>query len=427
MPELRLPKLADDLRQPLKILYVCQYFPPEMSAPAARADELGSYWAASGQDVTILTGFPNHPSGKLHPEYRKRFRRLTITECISGMKVIRTWLWPLPNRRAWERMLNYSSFAFSAALRGLFAPKMDVVIGTSPQLLVPLAALFIARMKRARFIFEVRDLWPESLAAVGASSSNSALFRILGWIAGLLYRRADHIVVVTPAFKDNLIEQWKVPEEKISTIMNGVDLGFFMADVPLPADTSERRFQVSWIGTMGNAHGLELIIEVASRLLHSHPDITFLLAGDGAEREKIAQLASDRKLTNIRMLGPQPRSVVPSLIRESDACLVLLKKSAVFKTVIPTKMLEFMACGRPVILGVEGQAEQILRDADAGILIPPEDASALQDAILRLRADPALGARLGANGRRFVEQHFSRDATARSYVALLTTLVENEK
>src|SRR5512135_748571 len=194
-----------------------------MGAPAARAVELSRHWAKAGHDVSVLTGFPNHPTGVIPPEYRSRARRLVAKESVDGVNVVRTWLLPFPNRKAYERMLNYSSFCVSAAMTGLFVPPPEVVIGTSPQLLVGLSAWWIARAKRAPFVFEVRDLWPESLAAVGMGNENSALHRSLSRIAGFLYRKSDHIVVVTRAFEEFLVERWNVPRQKISVVENGVE------------------------------------------------------------------------------------------------------------------------------------------------------------------------------------------------------------
>ena len=195
----------------MKILYVSQYFPPEMGAPAARAAELSRHWAAAGHAATVLTGFPNHPTGVVPPEYRGQLRRLVAHERIGGVNVVRTWLLPFPNRNAFKRTLNYSSFCASAAVTGLFLSRPDVVIATSPQLLVALSGWWLARCKRVPFVFEVRDLWPESLAAVGMGNSHSLLHRALAKIAGFLYSHADRVVVVTPAFEDYLVQHWHVP------------------------------------------------------------------------------------------------------------------------------------------------------------------------------------------------------------------------
>ena len=414
----------------MKILYLSQYFPPEMGAPAARASELTRHWAADGHDVTILTGFPNHPTGRVPSEYCDEFRQLVTREQVDGVNVIRTWLWPLPNRKAYERILNYSSFCLSSALTGLFLSRPDVVIASSPQLLVALAGWWLAAWKRVPFVFEVRDLWPESLSAVGVSGDNSLMHRCLAKIAGFLYGKANRIVVVTPAFKEHLIKYWNISPEKISVIENGVETSLFSpqnTNVELRRELgAEGKFVASYIGTIGMAHGLESLLEAAARLQRTAPEVLFLLLGEGAEKEHIRSLAKSRNLTNVRFVGQQPRETIPAYIAASDACLVLLKKADIFKTVIPTKMLEFMSCARPVILGVEGQAQKIIEDSQAGICVQPENADELVQAITRLAADPALRDSLGRNGRRYIEQCFSRRSTAEAYLDVLEDLLERK-
>jgi colanic acid biosynthesis glycosyl transferase WcaI len=410
----------------MKILYVSQYFPPEMGAPAARVAELSRHWASAGHDVTVLTGFPNHPTGVVPLEYRSQLRRFVLREKVAGTNVVRTWLLPFPNRKAHERMLNYSSFCVSAASTGLFLPQPDVVIASSPQLLVGLSGWWISRFKRVPFIFEVRDLWPESLAAVGMGNSNSSLHRVLGTIAGFLYCRADHIVVVSPAFEDHLVEHWCVPREKISVIENGVETDLFTPGTGAELRrelNAETKFVVSYIGTIGMAHGLETVIAAAVQLRDSNPEIVFLILGEGAEKDRIIALARERALTNLRFIDQQQREKIPAYIAASDACLVLLKKSDVFKTVIPTKMLEFMSCARPVILGVEGQARSILKDAGAGIAIEPEDCAALVNAICELAANGERARIFGQNGREYIVRKFSRRQTAENYIAVLEGLL----
>jgi glycosyltransferase involved in cell wall biosynthesis len=410
----------------MKILYVSQYFPPEMGAPAARAGELSQHWASVGHDVTILTGFPNHPNGIVPPEYRSQFRRLVAREKINDVNVVRTWLLPFPNRKAYERILNYSSFCASAASTGLFLPRPDVVIATSPQLLVGLSGWWLARYKRVPFVFEVRDLWPESLLAVGMGRENSALQRSLSKIASFLYSHCDRIVVVTPAFEDYLVERWRVPREKISVIENGVETQLFTPTTESALKNElgiAGKFVASYIGTLGMAHGLETALEAAAQLRESNPEIVFLLLGEGAEKERIASLVRERSLGNVRMLGQQPHEKIPAYICASDVCLVPLRKSELFKTVIPTKMLEFMSCARPVILGVEGQARSILKQAHAGLAIEPENSTALAHAILQLAADRELAKELGRNGREYILRKFARQHTAAKYISVLGRLL----
>ncbi len=401
-----------------------------MGAPAARVAELSRHWARMGHDVTVLTGFPNHPTGVVPEEWRSRLHRLHCTDTIDGVKVVRTWLWPLPNRKAHERIRNYASFCVSAAISGLALPKPDVVIATSPQLLCALAGWWLAWWKRVPFVFEVRDLWPESLAAVGAGSEGSLLHRTLGAIAGFLYRRAQRIVVVAPAFTNHLMRYWNVPAAKISTVENGVETDVFRLD-PAAAEVRkqlhlEDRFLICYIGTMGNAHGLETLIAAAEELQTALPSTMFLLIGEGAEKDRIAKLAAQRGLQNIKFLGQQPRERIAAYVSAADLCLVMLRKSELFKTVIPTKLLEYMACERPVIVAVDGQARQIVETAHAGVFVEPENSKALVKAILDLAGESERRRQMGASGRAYIVNQFSREKTARDYITVLQALLLEE-
>ncbi len=416
----------------MKILYVTQYYPPEMGAPAARASELARQWVRAGHEVSILTGFPNHPTGVVPPEWRPRLRRLTYRQAVDGVSVFRTWLWPLPNRKAHERMRNYASFCLSAGVRGLTLPKSDVIIGSSPQLLVAFSAWWLAFAKQVPFVFEVRDLWPESLVAVGAGTEGSLLHTTLAKIAGFLYEKADCIAVVTPAFKDYLAQHWRIPAEKIAIVENGVETDLFTPASPSATQQLRRelgfesKFVISYIGTMGNAHGLETLLDAASKLRQNRPEFQFLLVGEGAEKKQIQASAQARCLTNVHFLDQQPRERIPALISASNACLVLLKKTDIFKTVIPTKMLEFMACERPLIVGVEGQAREIMQAAGAGIAIEPENPEALIQAIHHVAANPEAGGMMGKMGREYILKNFSRAATAQKYIGVLQALIRKK-
>lgn len=402
-----------------------------MGAPAARVAELARLWTDAGQDVSVLTGFPNHPTGIVARAYRGKIWRLVCHEQVDGVEVTRTWLLPFPNRKPYERILNYSSFCLSAATTGLFLSRPDVVIATSPQLLVGLAGLWLARWKRVPFFLEVRDLWPESLAAVGVGNENSMLYRILQKIAAYLYRNSDHVVVVTPAFKDILVTNWRVPPEKISVIENGVDANVFQPRTEGAAIRSamqaEDKFVVSYIGTMGMAQGLEILLEAASRLRDFAPQILFMFVGEGAEKERIVSCARDRGLTNVRFIVQQPREKVPAYISASDACIVPLRNCALFETVLPTKLLEFMACACPVIVGVRGLAQKIVQDANAGICVEPESPDQLVNAISQLGSNSELCKTLGRNGRRYVLERFTRRQTAEFYLRVLKRFIEEQQ
>lgn len=408
----------------MHILYVSQYFPPEMGAPAARVYELAREWVRQGHEVTVLTAFPNHPTGVVPVEYRTGLRRRTIRESVEGVEVVRTWLYAAPNGSPRERILNYTSFFLSAVLRGLWLRRPDAVIATSPQLLAGLAGWMLARRFRRPFVFEVRDLWPESLPASGISRPGSALYRALTSLARFLYRRADLVVPVTPGFCPAI--ERMAPHARLSVIENGVDPELFR---PLDSRQAKRalgldgEFVVSYIGTIGFAHGLDVVLRTAAALKWAAPNVLFLLVGEGAEREKLESKARQHGLDNVRFVGQRPRGEMPRYIAAADACLVLLRNSEVFRSVLPSKMLEFMACARPVIAGVRGYAAALLEESEAGICITPEDEQALADAIRSLREDSMLGPKLGENGRRFVLERFARATKAKVYAAALERLV----
>jgi len=398
-----------------------------MGAPAARVAELSRLWTEAGHEVTVLTGFPNHPTGKVPAQYRGKMRRLVCREEIDGVRVVRSWLLPFPNRKPYERMLNYSSFCISAAGTGMFLSKPDIVIATSPQLLVGLAGWWIAQWNRVPFVLEVRDLWPESLAAVEAAKSDSLLYKVLSGIAAFLYRACHRIVVVTPAFQKHLVEKWEVPPEKISVVENGVDTELFNPDAntEIRKMLGEGKFVVSYVGTIGMAHGLETVLEAASQLRHS-ANVLFLFVGEGAEKEKIISCAREWGLNNVVFVDQQRHEDIPAYICASDVCLVPLRKSELFATVLPTKLLEFMACGRPVILGVDGLARRVVQEANAGIVVEPENPTELAQAITALAADGELRAVLGRNGRYYVSQNFTRRHTAEAYMRVLQKLVARD-
>lgn len=420
----------------MNILYISQYFPPEACAPAARVDDFAREWARAGHHIRVLTGFPNHPEGVLHYGYRRQWRKGFSREEREGVKVYRTWLYPAPNRGLWGRAANYCSFAVSAALVGPWiAPRGGVVIATSPQLLVGGAGYMVARARRLPFVFEVRDLWPQSIEAVGAAPTSSLLYRSLQRLADFLYLHADQIVVDGEWKRGTLIAAGVRPE-KIAVVRNGVGDDFCLDPESLVGQALREhtrrelrmtdRFVVAYVGTLGMAHGLETVLLAAERLRDWH-DVVFLLIGEGAEREQLVQRSRELRLTNVYYLGKQPREKVPAYLAAADVCVVPLRRREIFKTAIPSKMFEAMAAAKPVILGVEGEAKEILLDARAGIAVPPDDSDALVKAILRLLERPELARALGANGRRAVREKYSRQQQATAYLELLAGLVNTPR
>lgn len=401
----------------MKILFLSHYFPPEVNAPASRTFEHCRAWAAQGHEVTVVTCAPNHPRGEVYAGYRNR---LWQREERDGIRVVRLWTFISANEGFLKRTLNYLSFMVSTVLAAPFLPKADVVLTTSPQFFNGLAGWFVSRMKRAPWVLEIRDLWPESILAVGAIT-NRTVIRVLEWLELFAYRKADRIVAVTDAFQRYMVRKG-VAAEKIAVVKNGVDLVRYQPAQPDPAIRAELgiegKFVASYVGTHGMAHHLETILE-AAEVLRDRSDVVFLLVGDGAERARLVAMKDAAGLANVVMLPQQSKERMPSLWAASDVSLVLLKKSELFKTVIPSKIFESMAMERPIVLGVEGEAAEIVRAAGAGVCVEPENAEMLAAAVADLAADPGRRERMGRQAREFVQANFDRRVLAQRYLALL--------
>lgn len=406
----------------MRVLFFSQYFPPEMGAPAARTYELARRWVQQGADVTVVTAIPNHPTGVIPESYRHA--RL-FEERHDGIRVIRTWIYAAANRGVWRRSLNYASFMVSSLAQGLRrAGDADVIIATSPQFLVGLSGLAASRLRRVPFVFEVRDLWPDSIAELGVLREGAVL-RALRRMEMMLYRKAARVVGVAHSTKDELMRRG-VDGRKIAIIPNGAD-GDVFRDLEKyngirDSLALEKKFVVSYVGTHGMAHGLETVLDCADRL-RQHAEIAFLFVGDGAEREGLIRRAEELRLDNVHFVGVQPRERIPDYLATSDVSLVPLRRKPLFQKVLPSKLFEIMGCSRPIILGVEGEARDAVERAQAGLCVQPENPDALADAILCLYRDPELADSLGRNGRAFVRKNFCRDRLANTYLDLLHEVV----
>lgn len=406
----------------MRITFLCQYFPPEMGAPAARTFEHARHWASLGHDVTVITGFPNHPTGVIHPDYRGY---LIKAEEIEGIQLLRTWIYVAANKGFTKRILNFLSFFFSSFLLGaLLTRRPDVVVGTSPQFFCAVAAYLLSRLKRVPFVFEVRDIWPQSPIELGVLR-NPWLIRALEAIELHLYRKAALIVPVAESSRGYLLSKG-IPPDKIKVIPNGIDLSFLSAESRTPEAVRAElglgdKFLVSYIGTHGMSHALEIVLATA-RQLKDDAGVHFLFVGEGAEKAKLKQLAADWQLSNVTFLNAQARDTLPAFYRASDVSLVPLKRLPLFKKVLPSKLFELMGTGCPIICSVEGEAAQLVNHSEAGLCIEPESETALLEAIQRLRYEPELRWQMSQNGPRFVKANYLRTMLAEKYVAALALI-----
>jgi glycosyltransferase involved in cell wall biosynthesis len=403
----------------VRIAYLCHYFVPEPAAPAARVHEFARAWVRAGHSVSVVTAFPNHPTGRIPPAYRGR---LWSTEWLDGIRVLRCWLYAVANRGIGRRGLEHLSFMLTAVLFGL--PRLgavDVVVASSPTLFSALSAWLIARLKRVPFVLEVRDLWPEAIVGLGLIRPGPAV-RALEALAVFLYRQAARVVLVTEAFADRLVAQG-IPRSKLSVIPNGADTHLFSPELDGNATRDalglDGRFVVAYVGSHGLSHGLGAVLDAAA----AQPEVTFLMVGDGADRDRLLVECERRHLANVVMRTSVEKDAVPGLYAAADVCLVPLRDVPIFESFVPSKLFEVLAAGRPVIGAVRGEARQILERSGGALLVEPERGDQLAQAVERLRADASLRVELGRKGRAFAEQHYDRDALAARYLDLLHDVV----
>ena len=415
----------------MKILYISQYFYPEMGAAAARVFEISRYWAALGNEVTVLTCFPNYPDGKIYDGYKDKNGKPYFTETIDGVNVIRLLTYPTHLRSSARRGLNYMSSLVTSSIAVPFLKKNDLVIGTSPPLFMGLPALLYSRLRGIPFVFEVRDLWPEVISAVGVGEKGSFTYKVFDRTASLLYDKSDLVVALTESFKETMINERGISAEKITVIENAVDTDFFK---PRPLEPGalgdlglQNKFVVSYVGTIGFTHGVEIALKAAEELKSRIPDLVFLFVGDGSDKERLMKIKEEKKLDNVIFTGKQPREKIPEFLNASAVSLVLSTGDPLFQKTIFAKVFEPMACSNPVIVGAEGETRKIIERARSGIGFQPGSVNGLVDAITTLYANPAMREEFGHNGRKFVEEEFSREKKAADYLQALEEVVEKRK
>jgi len=406
----------------MRILFLSHYFPPEGNAPAVRTYDNTVRWARAGHAVTVVTGVPSHPAGVAFPGYRNRLRQ---RETVEDVEVVRVLTYLAPNRGTARRIANYVSYMLSATAFASGLPRPDVVVATSPQFFCGWAGVLTSRLRRVPLVLEIRDLWPESIAAVGALR-NRALLAFLERLEQAMYRAAKVVVTVGQGYRRELLARG-VPDERLRVIPNGIDRARF---APREADLALKRslglagrFVVGYSGTIGMASGLGVVLRAAQALRAAgRDDVAFLLVGDGAVRDELAARARRLGLERVVFAGRQDPTRMPAFLSICDACLVHLRKVELFATVLPSKIFEAAGMGRPILLGVGGEAREIVERAGCGEYVEPENEAALVEAVLRLAADPARCLALGEAGRAYVARHHDRDRLAADYLALLESV-----
>jgi glycosyltransferase involved in cell wall biosynthesis len=413
------PVTAEGDGKALRIVFLSHYFPPEGNAPASRVHEMCKRWVRAGHQVTVITSAPNAPSGVVYDGYRNKLRHV---EEIDGIRVIRVWTYVAANRGRIRRIANFLTYMISATIAALLVRRPDVLIATSPQFFCGFAGTIVAALRQLPFLLEIRDIWPESIAAVGAMKKRFAL-RVLEALEQYMYRSATHIVTVGDGYRQQLSRRGVDPQ-RVSVVTNGVDREIFK----LNADGSDVRrrhnlngqFVCSYVGTIGMACGLSVVLRAAKLLQEKgRHDIKFMLVGDGAVRETLERNARKADITNVIFTGRVAKSEVPAHLAAADACLVHLRKQELFTTVLPSKMFEASAMGKPIILGVEGFAAELLNRSGGGVCVEPENPEDLVAAVERLADNRAIGHEMGSTGRRYVLRNFDRDQLSRDYIDVI--------
>lgn len=404
----------------MRVLIVTHYFPPEIGAPQARLSDLARFWAQAGDDVTVLTGMPNHPTGVIPPEYRRRIR---ARESVDGYRVVRTWLYATRNEGIVKKTLGHLSFMVSSVVLGARrVGPTDVVVVSSPTFFSILSAWVIARVRRARLVVEIRDLWPAIFVELGVLR-NRLIIRALEAMELASYRAADAVVVVSEGFRRDLLRRG-VSGDKVHVIRNGVDVDAF---VPTEADPAVRarlgaregEVLVLYVGAHGISHGLASVVDAAAKL--AGEPVHVALVGEGAAKRELEAKVADLQMENVSMLAGVPRNEVARLLAAADICLAPLRDVPLFSTFIPSKIFEYFGAGKAVIGAVRGEPAEILAAAGATV-VPPEDPAALAEAIRDLANDADRRVAMGIRARQYVVEHFDRRRLAGRYRTVLESV-----
>lgn len=406
----------------MKILLYTQYFPPESNAPANRWGYFCDYLAKHGHEVYVLTSFPNHPLRKIFEGYKNQW---CFKEKYQDLTIIRSWTLIFNSIKFVPRLLNYLSFALSSYFNSKKIPAVDLIIVSVPQIFIGFSGLKIVRRRNIPLVLDIRDLWPEAVLSTGYMK-RGVIYWFFRRRAKHLYAQANCLIVNSPALKQHLITDYGISLNKIFYISNGVDVDLFNQEVD--ASFIERQYNlfdtlvVSYIGLLGFAQNPEIIIETA-KLLQDNKDIKFLFVGAGPLEQKLKIKVKKLKLDNVIFTGLIPHTEINKYVAISDICLVPYKNDPVFKENIPSKMFEYMAAKKPIIINLEGEASRMIQEAQAGLLVKPNDPIDLKDAILKLKKDKFLRDKMGLCGAQYVAANFNKNDLGRKLMEVLQDVI----
>jgi len=403
----------------MKLLFITQYFPPEVGAPQNRLYELAIRLQKAGVDVSVLTAMPNYPKMVVHDEYRgKKY----VYEEMQGLKIHRSWIYVSTDRSIIKRLLNYFSFVYSSYFTGLrHIETSDFIFCESPPLFLGITAYLLAWHKNAKLIFNVSDLWPESAEKLGLVTNNAILLAAT-WLEEFLYRKSALITGQTQGIVANIKSRF--PQKNVHWLPNGVDLDYYNPDNYDANWRAKNGFAKDdlvflYAGILGHAQGLEIILKAADRL-RERRNIQFVLIGDGPERASLTAKAKELGLENVRFFAPVPKKEMPDIVRACTATIIPLKRLELFKGAIPSKIFESLAMKKPILLGVDGEAKELfITQGKSGLYFTPESVEELAEAVAYVAGHPEKARQLGENARKYVGDKFNRNRIASEFHALL--------
>lgn len=423
---MRTPDSGLQTRIIMRVLILSQYYYPE---PVPKPEELAEALTEKGHTVTVITGFPNYPQGNLYEGYKSKLRQ---TETINDIPIVRTYEYPYHGKNALGRMWNYISFMLSAPF-GLFGtPKFDAIYVWHPPLTIGIAAWLIARIRRVPFVYDVQDIWPDEVLLSGLMKEGFVV-RAMSRLEKFVYKRADHLLVVTEGARENLLGKG-VPHEKVTVMPHWIDEKLFAPKSDEERESLRReygwrdKFVVLFAGNIGNIQGLESLIESAC-LLDVDDNSLFAIVGDGVDKARLEQLVSEKKLQDrFQFIGRQPIEKMPDFMSAADALLVHLKRSKITHLVLPTKTYAYLAAGKPIIMAMNGAAADLINETKAGIVVEPEEPKLLADSVKKLNAmSEAERKQMGMNGREYLVTHLSKEKVITMYEEILHSVVKERE
>ncbi len=401
-----------------RILLLTQWFDPE---PTFKGLVFARELVRQGFEVEVLTGFPNYPGGKLYPGYRLKWLQ---RERIDGILVTRVPLYPSHDQSAFRRVLNYVSFAASALLYGLLGVKKpDVIYAYHPPLTVGIAAVLIRFFRRVPVVYDIQDMWPDTLRATGMIVSPRALTLVAG-VCDWVYSHVDHIVVLSAGFK-RLLVKLGVAERKVDVIYNWCDEASLSSPIGIvpAAFPSRDKFRILFAGNMGKAQALSAVLDAAKLISLRYPEICFVFLGGGVEVERLKQDAAKDELHNVHFLPAVPMTEVSGLLAEADVLLVHLKKDSLFEITIPSKTQAYMAMGKPILMAVDGDAAELVKEGNCGVVAESQNPEAIADAAIELfKREASARMEMGENSRKFYQQHLSLRVGAKRFGDIFSRL-----